>query len=395
MSASTDWRQADHVLCVRLDALGDVLMTTPALRALKQSRSGRRLTLLTSPAGAELAHLVPEIDAVLVYDAPWMKATAPRADSGPEFATIERLRREHFDAAVIFTVFSQSPLPAALLCMLADIPRRLAHCRENPYQLLTDWLPEREPEQFIRHEVRRQLDLVASLGCRTADERLSLRVPESAARRVRTLLREAGVDEDGLWLVIHPGASAPSRRYPPEHYATAAHLLAREHALQVVFSGSESERALIDGIRAAMQAPSVSLAGRLDVAELAALIQRAPLLVTNNTGPAHIAAAVGTPVVDLYAQTNPQHTPWRVAARVLYYDVPCKNCFKSICPEGHHDCLARVPPEDVISAALELLPKAACDLAHANAKPQAARKESSDAHDRDQRGLPRSGGLPR
>ncbi len=355
MSASADWRQVENVLCVRLDALGDVLMTTPALRALKESRPGRRLTLLTSPAGAELAPLVPEIDAIIVYDAPWMKATAPRADSRPEFAMINRLRRERFDAAVIFTVFSQSPLPAALLCMLADIPRRLAHCRENPYQLLTDWLPEREPEQFIRHEVRRQLDLVASLGCLSADERLSLRVPESASRRVRTLLREVGVDEEAPWLVIHPGASAPSRRYPPEHYATAAHLLAREHALQVVFSGSEGERPLIDGIRSAMRASSVSLAGRLNVAELAALIQRAPLLVTNNTGPAHIAAAVGTPVVDLYAQTNPQHTPWKGAARVLYHDVPCKNCFKSICPEGHHDCLARVPPEAVVAAALELL----------------------------------------
>ena len=372
MSASADWRQAENVLCVRLDALGDVLMTTPALRALKESWPGRRLTLLTSPAGAELAPLVPEIDAVIVYDAPWMKATAPRADCEPEFAMIERLRRERFDAAVIFTVFSQSPLPAALLCMLAEIPRRLAHCRENPYQLLTDWLPEREPEQFIRHEVRRQLDLVAFLGCRTADERLALRVPEGAARRVRALLRESAVDEEVPWLLIHPGASAPSRRYPPEHYAAAARLLAREHAMQVVFSGSEGERALIDGIRSAMQAPSVSLAGRLDVAELAALIRRAPVLITNNTGPAHIAAAVGTPVVDLYAQTNPQHTPWKGVARVLYHDVPCKNCFKSICPEGHHDCLARVPPESVVSAALELLPKAACGLAQPKAKPLAA-----------------------
>ena len=155
------WDTARNVLCVRLDTLGDVLMTTPALRALRESLPGRRLTLLTSPAGAEAA--------VLVHDAPWMKATAPRTDSAPEYAMVERLRQGGFDAAVVFTVYSQNPLPSAFLCYLADIPLRLAHCRENPYQLLTDWVKDPEPDRLVRHEVRRQLDLVATVGCRAAD----------------------------------------------------------------------------------------------------------------------------------------------------------------------------------------------------------------------------------
>jgi lipopolysaccharide heptosyltransferase II len=355
MNATTDWQRAENVLCVRLDALGDVLMTTPALRAVKQSHPHRRVTLLTSPAAAALAPLVSQIDEFIVYDAPWMKATAPRTDSRPEFAMIERLRRGRFDAAVIFTVFSQNPLPAALLCMMAGIPRRLGHCRENPYQLLTEWVEEPEPNRFIRHEVRRQLDLVASIGYRTADERLSLSVPPKAVAELREMLHSLGVDPGSDWILIHPGASAPSRRYPPGHFAAAADLLALEHHLPIVFSGAEAERELIQGIRAAMHAPAHSLAGQLDLAELAALISLAPVLISNNTGPAHIAAAVGTPVVDLYALTNPQHTPWRVPSRVLNFDVPCKNCFKSVCPEGHHDCLARVPPESVARAALELI----------------------------------------
>jgi ADP-heptose:LPS heptosyltransferase len=98
-----------------------------------------------------------------------------------------------------------------------------------------------------------------------------------------------------------------------------------------------------------------SLAGRLDVAELAAVLARAPLLVSNNTGPVHLAAAVGTPVVDLYALTNPQHTPWGVPHRVLSHDVPCKYCYKSVCPLGHHDCLRAVAPAAVVTAALDLL----------------------------------------
>ena len=89
--------------------------------------------------------------------------------------------------------------------------------------------------------------------------------------------------------------------------------------------------------------------------ELAALLSLAPVLITNNTGPAHVAAATGTPVVDLYALTNPQHTPWAVPSRVLFHDVPCKYCYKSVCPTGHHDCLRRVPPEAVAQAARELL----------------------------------------
>jgi lipopolysaccharide heptosyltransferase II len=349
------WSSAENVLAVRLDAMGDVLMTGPALRAIKSSRPSRRVTLLTSPSGAEAASLLPMIDVVVDYDAPWMKSTPLREDSRPDLAMVERLRSAGFDAAVIFTVYSQNPLPSAMLCYLADIPRRLAHCRENPYQLLTDWIPDPEPDRLIRHEVRRQLDLVAAVGCRDADERMGLRVPEVARARVGALLRELGLGATRRWVVIHPGSTAPSRRYPPEHFAKAARSLIERDGLEVVFTGSEAEGDLIEAIRADMAAPSHSLAGRLDLAALAALLEYAPLLISNNTGPVHVAAALGTPVVDLYALTNPQHTPWAVPHRVLNHDVPCKWCYKSVCPEGHHGCLRLVEPEDVARAARELL----------------------------------------
>jgi ADP-heptose:LPS heptosyltransferase len=103
-----------------------------------------------------------------------------------------------------------------------------------------------------------------------------------------------------------------------------------------------------------MRAPSISVAGRLGVAELAAAIGRARVFIGNNSGPAHLAAAVGTPTVVLYALTNPQHTPWRVPSRVLSHDVPCRNCYSSICPMGHHACLRRVPPDDVVDAVRSL-----------------------------------------
>ncbi len=351
----TTWNTAENILCIRLDTIGDVLMTTPAIHALKASHPNRRITLLTSSAGASTASLVPDIDEVIVYDAPWLKATAPRLNSRPEYEMAEDLRRLKFDGAIIFTVYSQNPLPSAFLCYLADIPLRLAHCHENPYQLLTDWVKDPEPEHCVRHEVRRQLDLVATIGCHADDERMSLHVPEKALASVKDILQQLGITQQRPWVVIHPGATAASRRYAPEKFAVVARSLIQDMGIAVIFTGTEPERELVTAIQAAMGVVSHSLVGCLNLNELAALLSLAPLLISNNTGPVHIAAAVGTPVVDLYALTNPQHTPWGVPNRVLFHDVPCKNCYKSICPEGHQNCLQLVTPESVVDAACELL----------------------------------------
>lgn len=358
-----DWNTAQKILCIRLDTIGDVIMTTPALRLLKVSSMHPKLTLMTSAAGAIVAPLVAEIDDLIVYDAPWLKATAPRIDGTPEYEMIEQLRQAQFDAAIIFTVYSQNPLPSAFLCYMAGIPLRLAHCHENPYQLLTHWIKDPEPEQFIRHEVHRQLTLVASVGQSlegdvvdlAAKYPMSLHVPQKIQDRMQTRLLEMGIHPHRPWLVIHPGATAASRRYPPEQFAIAARQLVQQANVQVIFTGTAPEQELVESIRQQMVVPSFSLVDRLNLSELAALLNLAPVLISNNTGPVHIAAAVGTPVVDLYALTNLQHTPWGVPNRVLFHEVPCRLCYKSICPEGHHHCLRLVEPETVVRAALELM----------------------------------------
>ncbi len=330
-------------------------MTTPAMRALKAARPDRRITLMTSSAGAAIAPLIPELDGLIVYDSPWLKATAPRLNSDPEYQMIEQLRQDQFDAAVIFTVYSQNPLPSAFLCYMAGIPLRLAHCHENPYQLLTDWIKDPEPDQFTRHEVQRQLDLVAQVGCVLEQEQMSLHVPKQVEQCIKVRLSNLGVNLHRPWLVMHPGATAPSRRYPPESFAIAARMLTQIADIQIIFTGTQPETELVESIQAAMGVPSFSLVGALNLTELTALLKISPLLISNNTGPVHIAAAVGTPVVDLYALTNLQHTPWGVPNRVLFHDVPCRVCYKSICPEGHHHCLQLVTPESVVQAVLELL----------------------------------------
>ncbi|HEU4672498.1 MAG TPA: glycosyltransferase family 9 protein, partial [Candidatus Limnocylindrales bacterium] len=243
--ASRGWSSFGRILCVRLDAIGDVLMTTPAIRALKAARPDRHVALLTSTAGATAGGLLPEVDEVLVHDPPWMKATPERDGPDADRALIEVLAAGGYDAAVIFTVQSQPALPAALLVYLAGIPRRLGHSRENPYQLLTEWLPEPEPDEPVRHEVRRQLDLVAAVGIETADERLSLRVPADASRRVRDRLGRLGIDVRRPWLLVHPGSTAPSRTYPAPFWAAAVREIAAATDWPVVWSGGPNERSFV------------------------------------------------------------------------------------------------------------------------------------------------------
>ena len=223
-----------------------------------------------------------------------------------------------------------------------------------PINCSLDWVKDLEPDAGIRHEVQRQLDLVAAIECRTKNEQLSLQIKETDQESLRSRLNSLPLDTDRPWVIIHPGATAASRRYPPEGFAAAADQLSLL-GYQVVFTGSEWEAELVDQIRSLMNASAVSLACCLNLGELAALIAIAPVLISNNTGPVHIAAAVGTPVVDLYALTNPQHTPWKVPHRLLFHDVPCKYCYKSVCPEGHHNCLRQVSPAMIVAATCELL----------------------------------------
>jgi ADP-heptose:LPS heptosyltransferase len=346
------WDDVRRILAVRLDAAGDVVMTTPSLRALRASAD--HLALLTSHSGAAAGALVPELDEVIVYDAPWMKPPAGTDQIDRDAAMIEHLRSGRFDGAVIFTVNTQSPLPAATFLHLAGIPRRLAHCRENPYQLLSDWVPDPEVDGPIRHEVRRQLDLVAAVGIEPADDHLSIHVPDTASRAVRALLARHGIMAGSRWFAVHPGATAPSRRYPPDQLGRAVQLVVARTGWQPVYTGDDGEAALVQSVRAAAGGIGLSLAGRLSFEDLAALIAVAPLVITNNTAPAHLAAAVGTPVVDLYALTNLQHTPWQVPARVLSVDVPCKGCLRSVCPLGHNRCLRAIEPADIAAATIEL-----------------------------------------
>lgn len=244
MSALSDWQDVRKLLCIRLDNMGDVLMTTPALRALKNGEGKRELTLLASSSGARLGPFLPDVDHVITYDAPWVRNDIDDPDADRDI--IVNLQGGHFDAAVIFTVYTQNPLPAALMCRLAGIPRVLAHCRENPYRLLSHHVAESEPGQ-IRHETQRQLDLVAKVGAYSPDCRLSFVTRAADHHSLNRKLNAAGV-QDGAVVVAHCGASAASRRYPASSFAAVFRLLGHE-AGPIVLTGDASETELTHQIK--------------------------------------------------------------------------------------------------------------------------------------------------
>lgn len=314
------WENCRRILCVRLDNMGDLMMSTPAIRALKQSFACE-ITMLTSSAGAELTPLIPEITHTLIYNAAWVKSD--KQDDALEYLKlVEHLKEKQYDACVIFTVYSQNPMPAILLAFLAEIPLRLAYCRENPYHLLSDWIPDEEPYRLIKHQVKRDLDLVAHVGAFTDSSKFKIDLQEEAYLSAEKALEKEDIDIHAPYFIFHCGVSEEKRKFPEEIWIKTAQLARSEFEVPILLSGSEEEKEYITTIQKQIGCGSYSIAGLVNLEEFIWTIKNAVVVVSVNTGTIHLAAAVNCPTVVLYAQSNPQHTPWQSQYRSLEYSIP-------------------------------------------------------------------------
>ncbi len=313
------WNKCKKILCIRADNMGDLIMTTPALKALKETFLCH-LTVLTSTMAQSIAGYIPVIDEVIIRDLPWIKSNTTTA--GTDLIELATLLRSHqFDAAIIFTVYSQCALPAAMLTMMAGIPLRLAYSRENPYDLLTHWLPDKEPYSFVQHQVKRDLALVALTGAATNDDRLLLTIRGNDKQNMQAKLQQASIDPAKEYLIFHPGVSEEKRKYPSLHWIELGKLM-RDTGLPILLTGTAKEKELTAAIAAGIGSTAIDMAGQFTTGEFITLTAGAAAVVSVNTATIHIAAACNTPVVVLYALTNPQHTPWKVCGRVFPYNVP-------------------------------------------------------------------------
>ncbi|MDO0929106.1 glycosyltransferase family 9 protein [Streptomyces sp. TG1A-8] len=330
-----------RALVVRLDSFGDVLLAGPAVRAVAAHSS--HVTVLCGRRGAEAARLLPGVDDVLVWDAPWEGFAPPPVSAADIDGLLGRLRAGAFGTALILTSFHQSPLPAALLLRLAGVGRIGADSVDHPGRLLD----VRHRRLEGRHEARAALDTAAALG-------FPLPAGDDGRLRVLPPPDTAGLTGHGPYVVLHPGASAPARAWSPHRCEEAVTLLA-DAGHRVVVTGGPDETDLTRRVGAGI---AVDLGGRTTPRTLAGVLRMADVVVSANTGPAHLAAAVGTPVVSLFSPVVPagRWAPFGVPTILLGdQSAPCADTRALTCPVPGHPCLDEVTGQDVVRAVHKLM----------------------------------------
>jgi ADP-heptose:LPS heptosyltransferase len=336
-----------HTLVARLDSTGDVLLQGPAVRAV--AAGSRRVSFLCGPRGAAAAELLPGVDDVLVFRAEWIDPEPRPVSRSAIEELVARIAELRPEVGLIFTSFHQSPLPLALLLRLGGVERLAAISEDYPGSLLD--LRHRVPDDI--HEVERSLSLVRAAGYElpAGDEgdlrvRLGGRLPSEVARH-------------RPYVAVHPSAAAPARAWSPAHHRELVDLLVSS-GRRVLVTGGEEEAALTARVAGPPRAEVLDLGGRTTLPVLAEVLAGAEAVVVGNTGPAHLAAAVGTPVVSLFAPVVPaaRWRPWRVPHRLLgRQDAPCAGSRAWVCPIPGHPCLDSVTPAEVAAALEALAPR--------------------------------------
>lgn len=331
-----------HVLMVRQDNNGDVLLTGPAVRAVAQSA---RVTFLCSKRGEAAARMLPGVSDVIVHEAAWIDADPQPVTAADIEVFVAELRACRFDEALIFTSFHQSPLPLALLLRMAGVPRIAAISVDYPGSLLD--VRHRVDDDI--HEVERALSLVSAAGYALSDRDDGRLAMKALPRRRRIPFAR--------YVVVHPGATVPARAWFPERNADLVERLSAE-GYDVVVTGSANEAQLAERVAGTS---ALNLAGKTGFAEFAAVVRDAAAVICGNTAAAHVAAAVGTPVVSLFPPTIPavRFRPWMVP-HVLLGDqhIACAGCRARVCPFARQACLDVVGVSDVLAALASIAPDA-------------------------------------
>jgi len=338
----------DRILVRAPTWVGDAVMATPALRALRAAHPGAKITVEGRPVLAELLGGLSSYDHFLDDPGSGARGLVARA---------RRLRRGRYDWAVLLP---DSPR-AALGPYLAGIPRRVGYARDVARRLMLTETLRHEREAGRRVPVpmtERYLRITRWLGCPDRGDALELSVAPGARERCAARLAALGVAEGEEVVAVTPGASfGASKLWPAGHFARACDALAKRLGLRTVIAPGPGEIAIARRIATQMQERGVAWVDpgpRLD--EVVALVERARLVLTNDTGPRHVAVALDRPAVVLMGPTDPritdQHTERQ---RVLREDVACSPCQLEVCPIDHR-CMTRLAPERAVAAAEELLP---------------------------------------
>ena len=333
-----------RIAVFRALVLGDLLCAVPAWRALKAAYPSARITLVGLPWAAELARRLPCLDDFIAFPGyPGLPERPCDLAALPGF--LEQVQREHFD--LVLQMHGSGAIANPLVLCFGG--RRTAG-----YFVPGAYCPDADsffPWPAQGHEIERLLSLTDALGLPRCGTELEFPVHDADRRA----LRRHGFDTECRYVVVHAGSQLRSRRWPLERFAHVADVLGRL-GCTVVLTGTAAERALVRELRSRMRVPAVNLAGCTSLFELGALVEGAQLVVCNDTGISHVAAALRTPsvVVSSGGDVARWHPLDAQRHRVLWHDAPCRPCPHDLCPWGH-ECALGVSTDAVVEAALDSL----------------------------------------
>jgi len=333
------------ILVRAVNWLGDAVMTTPALRAIRESFPEARITVLANPLVAELLAHHEAVDSVHLYDRKGVHAGVKG-----RIRLARELRAQRFDLAILL----QNAFDAALVTRLARIPRRMGYRTDGRGMLLTHGAPVTIETKTLHH-VDYYLAMLSQFGIFTQDKRLFLTVTGDEGESAARLLSESGISADDFVIGINPGATYGSaKRWYPERFAHVVATLASRWGAKVIITGGGGEKGIADEIAASLEGNCLNLAGRTTVRSLMAVIKRCNFFVTNDSGPMHIAAAFGVPLVAIFGSTDHTTTsPFTDWAVIVRSDADCAPCLLRECPMDHR-CMTGVSADMVIEEAERL-----------------------------------------
>src|SRR5260221_7921660 len=302
-----------RILVIRLDLIGDLVLSLTVVRALKRTYPEAEIDLLAIPASAKVASFDPNITEIITYDPNiWRrpKALLQRKNWREARALWRKMHTRHYDLAV--SVYANW---AAILAVASGAKRRVGDGPEGYPGFMTDPVPGGIPGRWRhyaplddKHEVDYCLDLAKAAGATlTPEDRIPhLYVDKQSQLEVEQMLHDAGVQPDEQVIVCHVSSNnGQSKRWPIPYWATLIDRLVREEHAQVVLSGASSDLPIIEGVKRRMRERAINLAGKTSLTQLAALLQRADLVISGDSGPMHMAVAVDTPLIAIYGPTNP------------------------------------------------------------------------------------------
>lgn len=283
-----------NILLVRTDRIGELLLTTPAMRAIRLSFTKAKIAIVVNPSSIEVVEASPYVDSIIKFDS--KGANSSFAEKAKFFKTIKRSK---FDLAVIFN-------PSRffnILTYLANIPVRVGYDRKWGF-LLSHKMEDRK-YLCEKHEVEYNLDLVRLIGADCDDKLPYFPLNNSSEEKIKNLLRDNEIRPDDLLVAVHPATSNPDKRWPFDRFAEICDRLIKEFDAKIVLIGAKEEARISDEVKTVMKNSILDLTGLLSVKELGSVLSKSKFLISNDSGPVHIAAAVGTPTVVLFGEERP------------------------------------------------------------------------------------------